>query len=266
MANYLDEILARKRSEVRRRLRHGSQWTTDAALVGQQRGALAEQALRRGPGAPLRVIAEIKRRSPSAGTIRPWARGDVQAIAQRYEAAGATAISVLCDRVGFGGSALDLRRASQVVQAPLLFKEFVLDPVQVRLAARVNASMVLLLVRALEQTALEELVVCCQEAGLAPVVEAADAPELERALQTRAKIVGVNSRDLRSFHVDTGAAGDLLSAIPPERIAVFMSGVRSPETFAQVASGRADAVLIGEYLMAAQDTRATLQGLLSSRS
>ena len=223
----------------------------------------AHAALRRGRGEGPRVIAEIKRQSPSAGVIRPWARGDVERIALEYVKGGAAAISVLCDRVGFGGSVLDLRRAVRVVGAPLLFKEFVLDDLQVALAARAGAHMVLLLVRALTQQRLQSLCDTALRFGLAPVVEAADSEELERALETSATIIGVNARDLKTFKVDPQAAQGALQRIPAERIAVHMSGVHSASDYRAVADGRADAVLIGESLMRAQQPADKLRELLA---
>lgn len=274
MADMLAEIVARKRGEVERRLRHrglvsgasGADLRAGAAgLSGGEvlndRGAAAVRRLRRGADEALQVIAEVKRRSPSAGLIRPWARGDVARIACTYERAGAAAISVLCDRPGFGGSPLDLRRAAAVVEVPLLFKEFVVHRHQVQLARAMGAAMVLLLVRVLSQPELVALVRACTEAGLAPVVEAADAQELTRALDTEATIVGVNARDLRSFSVDLGEAAELVERIPRERVAVFMSGISTPQRFAQVAAGRADAVLIGEALMRGDDPGARLAEL-----
>lgn len=279
MADYLTPILERKRVEVARRLRHAAAWSGGArpaqseragvALrerVGEpprgsaapdatggelSRAALAEHALRRRTGEPPRVIAEIKRRSPSRGQLRERARGDVQAIARAYVAGGAAAVSVLCDGPGFGGSPLDLRRAARSVAVPLLFKEFVLDEIQIELARAVGAHMVLLLVRALPPERLHQLVAAASRAGLAAVVEAADARELAVALQTDATIVGVNARDLGSFQIDSGAAQRALVDIPAHRIAVHMSGVRTRADFQSIARGRADAVLIGESLMRA---------------
>src|SRR4051812_11191233 len=137
--DYLGPILARKRREVLRRRAHvrvPDSWTRRE----QARGAEAIARLRRGDAGVPRVIAEIKMRSPSAGLIRAREPGAVAAIAAGYERGGAAAISVLCDSAGFGGSPLDLRRAAEVVRTPLLFKEFVLDAVQVQLARELGAS------------------------------------------------------------------------------------------------------------------------------
>jgi indole-3-glycerol phosphate synthase len=171
---------------------------------------------------------------------------------------------VLCDGPGFGGTPLDLRRAARTVAVPLLFKEFVLDEIQVELAREVGAHMVLLIVRAMPAEQLQRLVDSVLAHGMEPVVEAADDRELDIALTTRATLLGVNARDLRTFRVDGSAAASAISRIPKDRIAVHMSGIRTPEDFAQVASGRADAVLIGEGLMRAADPAARLREMLGA--
>jgi indole-3-glycerol phosphate synthase len=208
------------------------------------------------------VIAEIKRRSPSAGEIRAHERGDVARIARAYTEGGAAAVSVLCDGPGFGGCVLDLRRATRAVAAPVLFKEFVLDELQLDLARAAGAHMVLLLVRALSTERLNALVRATIERGMAPVVEAADADELLVAIDTGADILGVNARDLRTFRVDKAAAQRALASIPAERIAIHMSGVHTPSDLGEVAAGRADAVLVGESLMRAADPTRKLRELL----
>jgi indole-3-glycerol phosphate synthase len=210
------------------------------------------------------VIAEIKLRSPSAGLIRPRHPGLVAAIAREYEAGGASAISVLCDGPGFGGSPLDLRRAASAVSVPLLFKEFVLDPIQVELARRAGAHMVLLLVRALEPALLHDLVDEVLRYGMAPVVEAADEAELETALATRATLIGVNARDLRTFRVDPERARRAIGRIPEGRVAVHMSGITSADDLRAVADSRADAALIGEGLMRAEAPAETLRAWLAA--
>jgi indole-3-glycerol phosphate synthase len=258
----LGPILERKRRENARRWRHLGIHDPRGAR-GPDRGDAAVAALRRPAGAPPRVIAEVKHRSPSAGVIRPWAAGQGTAIALDYQAAGAAAVSVLCDRVGFGGSVLELRRVAAAVRVPVLFKEFVLDPLQLDLARCAGASLVLLLVRALDDAALGALVRGCRDRGLEPVVEAADEGEVERALRTDARIVGVNARDLSSFRVDPAAAARAVEKIPASRVAVYMSGVSSPEQLVEVAATRADAVLVGSALMAAPDPGRRLSELLS---
>ncbi|MFI5306777.1 MAG: indole-3-glycerol-phosphate synthase [Polyangiales bacterium] len=263
--DYLAAILDRKQREVARRRAHASLRRAQVPLEPfvHSRAERAEAALGRSASGPPRVIAEIKLRSPSAGELRSRSRGVVQAVAQRYEAAGAAAVSVLCDGPGFGGSPLDLRRAAGAVELPLLFKEFVLDPLQVSLARELGASMVLLIVRALEGGRLGALIEEVQRQGMAPVVEAADDAELDRALESRARIVGVNARDLRTFRVDPDKARRALARIPGDRIAVHMSGITSADDFERVAQSRADAVLVGGTLMRAADPGARLRELLA---
>ena|GEM_PF-978493 len=246
---YLAGILDRKRVEIRRRRRHGA-----AAPAGtvESRGSSAIAALRRPLGGPPRVIAEVKFQSPSRGQIRRRVAREAVRVARQYEEAGAAAVSVLADRVGFGGCALDVRRVAAAIEAPVLFKEFVLDECQVELARTVGASLVLLLVRALTATRLRELTVAIRGAGMEPVVEAANADEVASALDVDAQIIGVNARDLSTFTVDPAAARRALEGIPAGRVAVYMSGVKDRPSFDAVAAGRADAVLIGEGLMRAE--------------
>lgn len=246
--DYLAEILARKAREVARRRLREVAWRFDVAP--EPRGDRAVAALRRGVDGP-KVIAEVKFASPSAGVIRAREVGDARRVALDYERHGAAAVSVLADGPGFGGSPLTVRRVAEAVDVPVLFKEFVLDEAQVRLARAMGASMVLLLVRAMGDEQLRALVDTIGAHGMAPVVEAADEDELDRAVATGARIVGVNARDLATFEVDLDGAARSLERTPSDRVAVFMSGVRSPEDYQRVARTRADAVLVGEGLMRA---------------
>jgi indole-3-glycerol phosphate synthase len=268
MSDYLGPILERKRREVARRRAHVGLPRAAARAAPpappEDRTAVVLERLRRSPGDAPRVIAEIKLRSPSAGPIRQRSAGLVQAIARDYVQGGAAAVSVLCDGPGFGGGPLDLRRAAAAVSAPLLFKEFVLDPIQIELAQAVGAHMVLLLVRALSPRQLAELVDEVLRRGMAPVVEAADEQELEVALATRAAVVGVNARDLRTFRVDGERALRAVERIPRERVAVHMSGIVSAADLRAVADSRADAALIGEALMRAPSPGARLREWLDA--
>ncbi len=208
------------------------------------------------------MIAEVKFRSPSAGQIRPWAPGEGVRVALGYERGGASVVSVLADGPGFGGSPLLVRRVADAVRVPVLYKGFVVDEVQVDLAFDVGASLVLLLVRALADSELRALIERIRALGMEPVVEAANAAEVDRAVAVGSTIVGVNARDLGTFRVDKEAAQDCVARIPEDRVAVFMSGVRTVDDFREVARGRADAVLIGEGLMRAEDPGARLAELL----
>lgn len=246
----LASILARKRVEVGRRDRRLATFAALASRSEPRAGVI--EALRRGAGEPLRVIAEIKRASPSAGPIRPRERGDVEAIARAYEAAGVSAISVIGDR-GFDGCVLDVRRAARAVSVPVLFKEFVLAPVQLDVARATGASLVLLLVRALERHELAALVHAAEGRGLVPLVEAAGEHELDAVLASGAKVIGVNARDLGTFTLDVAGAEHALAVIPPDRVALLLSGIRTPDDVRRIASGRADGILVGTELMLAPD-------------
>ena len=264
MSDYLSAILARTKRQNERRKRHSTALELNARPSDPDRGARAIEALRRRTAEPPSVMAEVKFRSPSAGMIRKWSAGEGVRVARAYQAGGASVVSVLADAPGFGGSPLLVRRVSSVVSVPVLFKGFVIDPTQVELAFDVGASLVLLLVRALDRKQLRSLIVRSRNLGMEPVVEAADHEEVDQALEAGATIVGVNARDLRTFRVDKDMARSCVERIPDERIAVFMSGVRTNEGFREVAQGRADAVLIGEGLMRAEDPGARLAELLRS--
>lgn len=265
MKDFLTPILERTRAENARRRRHAALFAPRERSPRPDRGEAALRALRRASGSPPRVMAELKFRSPSAGQIAKWAPGEGVRIARAYERGGAAVVSVLADGPGFGGSVLQVRRVASAVSLPVLFKGFVLDPVQVELAFDVGASLVLLLVRALEASELRELVSAIHELGMQPVVEAANRDEVKRALDTGASIVGVNARNLQTFQVDMDAAALCMEEIPSDRVAVFMSGVRSAADFQNVARGRADAVLIGEGLMRCPDPAKRLAEFLRAQ-
>lgn len=264
MTDLLSAILARKRGENTRRRRHMAAMRPVERPPQPQRSRAGIRALRRVVGEPPAVLAEVKFRSPSAGEIRPWSSGEGVRVALGYEKGGASAVSVLADGPGFGGSPLLVRRVASAVRVPVLYKGFVLDPVQVDLAYDVGASLVLLLVRALSDTELRSLIDGIRALGMEPVVEAANSAEVDRAVAVGSTIIGVNARDLSTFRVDMSVARDCVARIPQGCIAVFMSGVRSIDDFRGVAQGRADAVLIGEGLMRSEDPGARLSELLAS--
>ncbi|MFK7992426.1 MAG: indole-3-glycerol-phosphate synthase [Sandaracinaceae bacterium] len=259
----LGPILTRKEHENARRTSHLRLHDPSAGPPATGRREQVHRALERSSGTPVRVIAEVKFRSPSAGVIHPWSPGEAVRVAEGYETAGAAAVSVLADGPGFGGGVLTVRRVSQRVSRPVLFKEFVLSGMQVDLARSVGASMVLLLVRALAPDVLCALVQRCHDQGVEPVVEAANTREVAVAAETGARVIGVNARDLSTFRVDPEAAAVALSRIPEDRIRVYMSGVDRPEDLARVADQGADAALVGTGLMRHADPGARLAVLLN---
>jgi indole-3-glycerol phosphate synthase len=205
------------------------------------------------------VIAEVKRRSPSSGTIRDDL--DPGERASRYGRHGAAAISVLTDGPFFGGSVDDLRRAVAHAGVPVIRKDFILDELQILEARAAGAAAVLLIVRALKDTRLEALLACAREYGLDALVEVHTPAELERALAVDARILGINSRDLDSFTIDTAAAWRIVQAVPADRIAVAESGMACVSDVQRAAEAGADAVLIGTALSAAADPDRLLAGL-----
>jgi len=209
----------------------------------------------------LALIAEVKRASPSAGQIVA-AGDDPVARARAYAAGGAAAISVLCERHWFGGSIADLGAVRAAVSVPVLAKEFVVDPRQLPQLRAAGADMVLLLASLHPAARLARFVEIALDLGLEPLVEAHDERELERALSTRARLIGLNNRDLRTLAVDPEQAVRLRELVPGDRLVVAESGVREP---AMVAGWRAlgfDAVLVGEALMRAADPAAAAAGFV----
>jgi indole-3-glycerol phosphate synthase / phosphoribosylanthranilate isomerase len=205
------------------------------------------------------AIAEFKRRSPSAGDLRP--RGDVTAVARGYETADARAMSVLVD-ARFGGSWDDLRAARAATSLPLLAKGFFTTADDLRAAREAGADAVLLLLRDLDDATTHDLMRSAASLGLDTLVEAHDAVELERAVALDAEVVGINARDLSTFAVDRNAQLELVSHAPRDRVVVAESGI---ETRAQAAAAElagAAAVLVGSTLMRAADPGAMLRELV----
>ncbi len=203
----------------------------------------------------LSVIAEFKRKSPSAGSIRD---DDPGARALAYREAGASAVSVLTDPDAFGGALADLQAASAASGLPVLMKDFIVHPAQVRAGWAAGASAVLLIVRCLDDARLRRLHREVRSLGLDALVEVHDAAELDRALALDDAIVGINNRDLDTLRTDRRRARDLLPRVPSGRIAVAESGYLEPEHLVEL-RGRADAVLIGTALMRAADPSAFLR-------
>ncbi|HUF36072.1 MAG TPA: indole-3-glycerol phosphate synthase TrpC [Gemmatimonadales bacterium] len=215
-------------------------------------------------GGHVGVIAEVKRRSPSAGSIREDL--DPAGRATLYARHGAAAISVLTDGPFFGGSVHDLRAAAAAgVGVPLLRKDFILDELQVVEARAAGASAVLLIVRALTADRLRGLLAATAEQGLEALVEVHSAAELERGLEAGARIVGVNSRDLDTFRIDLDAAWALLARVPADLVAVAESGMASAADVERAAASGADAVLVGSALSAAADPGALLAAMAGVR-
>jgi len=220
------------------------------------------RVLRRPEGAPLRLIAEVKLRSPSAGALsRKLAPGD-RAFA--YAESGASMVSILCDSPFFDGSWGHVTEArarldTLATPVPVLAKEFIIDERQIQEARDRGADSVLLIARIVTPARLTELVAMARAERIEPFVEVVDERELDVAVQVQARLVGVNARDLDTLQMDAARARRVLEAIPPSVVAVHFSGLREADDIALIAGGRADAALVGEGLMRADDPRPQLR-------
>ena len=205
------------------------------------------------------VIAEVKRRSPSRGEIAGGIEAGTQARA--YQRGGARAISVLTEPLHFGGSPADLETVRTQVGIPVLKKDFHLDVLQVLEARSIGASGLLLIVRALEPARLHDLVHAALETGVEPLVEVRDEEELSRALDTGARVIGVNNRNLETLEIDPATAERLVPLVPADRIAIAESGIESHDDVERFARAGADAVLVGSFISAATDPVAAVRDL-----
>ncbi|MBN2204758.1 MAG: indole-3-glycerol-phosphate synthase, partial [Thermoleophilia bacterium] len=215
----------------------------------------------RGALAPLAVIAEVKRRSPSRGAIAPLL--EAPTLARDYAAAGADAISVLTEPDRFGGSMDDLRAVVKAVDAPVLRKDFIVDRYQVWEAAEAGAAGVLLIAAALPSDSLGVLLGECHHCGLDALVEVHDADDLERAHAVGAALVGVNNRDLRTLEVDLAVSEALGPLVDQGALFVSESGIGSPAQARRARAAGAQAVLVGEALVRAprENLASTIAGL-----
>ncbi len=207
----------------------------------------------------LQAIAEVKRRSPSAGDLRPDA--DPAVLAPAFAAAGAAACSILVDE-RFGGTFDDLRAARAATEVPLLAKGFFTEEAQLRMCREAGADAALLLLRDLDDDRAASLLAAASELGLETLVEAHDAEELERAVALGAPVIGLNARDLSTFSIDRSAQLALVARAPRDRVIVAESAVDSRAKGAAAELAGADAILVGSALMRASDPAAKLTELL----
>ena len=256
----LDGIIAHKRSELAERRGHRSLHDLKAACHALPPAPDFAQALR--PRSPRRVslIAEVKRASPSQGVLK----ADLDPVSQSraYAAAGATAISVLTDEKYFRGSLDDLVAVRSAVRALVLRKEFIVDEYQLWESRAAGADAVLLIVAALDQEALADLLQAAKAIGLGTLVEAHTAAEVERALEVDAPVVGINNRDLQTLKTSLDASLRLLPHVPGDRVAVSESGIFTGADVERVVAAGAQAILVGEGLVRADDVPAKVRELL----
>lgn len=254
MNHHLERILSDTRERVARMEPQRGELERRATNVSPARffGGLA-------PDGSVGVIAEVKRRSPSAGEIHPDL--DAVAHARAYAAGGAVAISVLTEPQHFGGSLEDLQRVAAAVPVPVLCKDFILDEVQLLAARAAGASAVLLIARILTGTRLRELIAAAGRLELGVLVEVHSVDELDGAIAAGAAVVGVNSRNLDSFEVDLASGERVLRAVPRHLVAVGESGIESRGDVERLAAAGADLVLVGTALIRLADPRSAVGAL-----
>ncbi len=257
--NELQRIVARTRAELdqRRAQRPAAELSAAADLHRGSPPRPFAAALRGGPG--LSIIAEHKRRSPSAGLIRDDL--GLEDVVSAYERGGARALSILTERVGFGGTLEDLDRARRASVLPILRKDFIVDPYQVTEAYFGGADAILLIVAALHPEVLGELHAQATALGLGVLVEVHDAAELEIAARLAPEVIGINNRDLTTLRVDTERTFELLAGVPAGTVTVSESGWRTADELVRLRRAGVDAVLIGEALMRSPDIEAACRTL-----
>ncbi|HEY5095821.1 MAG TPA: indole-3-glycerol phosphate synthase TrpC [Candidatus Eremiobacteraceae bacterium] len=260
----LDELIMRRRasvSEAKRRTPVAAH--RDAALARTDRRDFTA-ALRAGrTGTVPAIVAEFKRRSPSAGDIDPAA--DPAAVSSAYERGGAAALSVLTEASMFGGSLDDLRVARAACGLPVLCKDFIVDAYQVWEAAAAGADAVLLIAAILDDNLLRGLFALASALQVTPLVEVHDGAEALRAIGIGVRLIGVNNRDLGTFDVHAGTAARVASSLPPDCFVVAESGYRSAEDVAASGRAGAGAVLVGEALMRSSDKETAVRLLRGER-
>jgi indole-3-glycerol phosphate synthase len=258
MASLLDEIVAAKRAEIAaaKQARPEAQLRRAAPGAPPVRNFFAPLAA---PG-PIRLIAEVKKASPSAGLIR--ADFNPAEIARAYEGHRATCVSVLTDGPYFQGSLDDLRAVRAAVRLPILRKDFILDAYQLYEARAAGADAVLLIAECLDDCNLRKLHNEAVALGMTPLVELYDAENLTRVFDAGATLIGVNNRDLRTFKTDLEHTLRLRERIPDECVLVSESGIRGRADVERLAAAGVDAILVGESLMASPDIGAAVDALL----
>ncbi|MDQ7028351.1 MAG: indole-3-glycerol phosphate synthase TrpC [Ardenticatenia bacterium] len=255
----LERIVRWKHGEIERHKQRRPPELVRAEAAIAPRPRDLEAALQ-APGVAL--IAEVKRASPSKGLLRH--QFDPVELATVYEANGAAAISVLTDQHFFQGNVDHLRAVRRAVSVPVLRKDFILDPYQVYEARAAGADAVLLIVAVLGDTTLAHLHALARELGMAVLVEVHNENELERALSISPTLIGINNRDLRTFHVDLNTTARLCPLIPAGTLVVAESGIHSAADVRHLAEMGVDAILVGEAIVRAKDVAAKVQELASA--
>jgi indole-3-glycerol phosphate synthase len=262
--NVLAEIIEGVRLDLAERQERVSLDDLKAKVARMDSAIDGVEVLRRGGagGDGVKVIAEVKRSSPSKGALAAIA--DPAGLASDYEAGGASVISVLTEQRRFGGSLADLDDVRQKVDIAVLRKDFIVTSYQLWEARAHGADLALLIVAALEQPALESLIERAASIGLTPLVEVHDEEEARRALDAGARLIGVNARDLKTLQVKRDTFARVAPTIPDAVVRVAESGVRGPHDLIAYANAGADAVLVGESLVTGKDPRAAVADLVAA--
>ncbi len=241
--NILDRIIETKSHEVKKLRRQLKELYFESEQILPPQNFLKSLRSSEAVG----VIAEMKRRSPGAGAIRP----DLNAIslAKEYESSGAVALSILTDTEYFGGSLDDLRKVRQFVDLPILRKDFIIDDSQIYESLISGADAVLLIVSVLDDEQICDYREMAEELGMTALIEVHDLRELERALNTGVKLLGINNRDLKTFNTDLETTTTLIGEVPPEVVLVSESGVHTQNDVGMLGRAGVDAVLVGESLL-----------------
>jgi indole-3-glycerol phosphate synthase len=255
--NRLQEILETKRREIAKMV-HRTELLRAGALERNDFRSFRD-AIDRGPEA-LGLIAEVKKASPSAGVIAE--NFDPVQIAKTYESAGANAISVLTDEPFFQGSLAYMTRVRAAVRLPVLRKDFILHEAQIYEASCAGADAILLIVAALEQKELKRLLAIATDFQLDVLMEVHTLDEMDRALETDARIIGINNRNLATFQVDLKTTEELSEEVPDGIVLVSESGIKTAEDTRRVLESGCNAILVGETLMRAGDVHAAVEELM----
>lgn len=255
--NILDQIMVDKRAEIdRRSVDEPVESFKGTSLFEGERPGFVE-SLR---SVPMGLIAEVKRRSPSAGAIREPL--DPALLAQQYESAGANAVSVLLDEKYFGGGEGDFSAVRSATSLPMLYKEFVVDPWQIWRARYLGASVVLLIAAALPDEELRRFMDVANEAEVETLVEVHSAEEMERAISLGAPCIGINNRNLKTFEVNIDTSIRLKEMAPSNCTLISESGIRSADDVMRLQRGGVHGILVGEHLLRQSDIEAAVSDLM----
>ena len=248
----LKKILLRKRQEIAERSQHVDMAAIKAQALSAAapRGFIAALRSKIKQGKPA-IIAEIKKASPSKGVMRE--NFDPVEIAKSYQQHGAACLSELTDKDFFQGHEDYLQQARAATSLPVIRKDFIIDPYQVYEARAINADCILLIVAALDDATLTELLALAQQLGMDVLMEVHDADEMQRALRSGAKLIGINNRNLRTFELNLNTTLDMLSMVPVDRLLVTESGILSPQDVSLMRQHQVHAFLVGEAFMRAAD-------------